>query len=633
MEHATPFKVSANRWVAGNMGRGGSGPDSESPEVVERKVKALLNKLTMERFDTISDEIVAWANKSEKEKDGRTLFQVIKLVFEKATDKELFSEIYARLCRKMMEQISPKVQDDGTKNSEGKPFAGGNLFRKYLLNRCQEDFERGWVAKEETAFAAATKASAEKAVRGANDKTKGGEESELYSEEYYAAAKAKRHGLGLIRFIGELFKLQMLTERIMHECIKKLLGNVENPEEEEIESLCKLLITVGSLLDTPKARAHLDVYFSRMRELTKNKNVNARMVFMLQGVIELRQRKWIPRNAVAAPTTIAQIHEAAAKEKLAQEKDAFLRQNNASISLGGSRRGGNREVADTPRPWWSAVGAGAAHAQPRAGSQSQFRKINKVAPMSFAPTSVFDDKKGGPKSRDSPMLRTASSSNMFSMLQSSDVTVDPPTPKSSRPPSRKPSVDLGVGGPLEPPQQRRKLQLLPRTKPVGEESEPSSPSASEAGSDDEAAGEGDTSAPAAISEGEAKAKIDEDIKEFSGIRMLDEAESYFSGLPTKHRHRLVDALVMKSIEMKDRDVELVGDLFVRVREKDLCSPAMFEEGFIGLAEILDDLAVDIPKAWSYFATLLKGSGLDQDEERCARIAEKTMDSDRLNQLL
>ena len=282
MEPVTPLEVSANRWVAGSTRRGGSGLDSESPEVVERKVKGLLNKLTMERFDSISDQIIAWANKSEKEKDGRTLIQVIKLVFEKATDEATFSEMYARLCRKMMEQISPKVQDDGIKNNEGKPFAGGNLFRKYLLNRCQEDFERGWVAKEATAAAAASKATADKAVREANENTKGGEESELYSEEYYAAAKAKRRGLGLIRFIGELFKLQMLTERIMHECIKKLLGNVENPEEEEIESLCKLLITVGSLLDTPKARAHLDVYFSRMRELTKNKNVNARMVFMLQ---------------------------------------------------------------------------------------------------------------------------------------------------------------------------------------------------------------------------------------------------------------------------------------------------------------------------------------------------------------
>ena len=304
------------------------------------------------------------------------------------------------------------------------------------------------------------------------------------------------------------------------------------------------------------------------------------------------------------------------------------------MSRGGSRRGGNRDVADALHPdGWSVAGPGPPRAQPKAGDLSQFGKINKVAPMSFAPTSVFNNKKGDPKSRESPMSRTASSSNMFSMLQSSDATVDPPTSKSSRPPSRKPSVDLGVGGPPEPVPQRRKLQLLPRTKPVGEESKASSPAASEAGSDDDAAGEGGSPSPAVISEEEAKSKIDEDVKEFFAIRMLDEAESYFSSLPTEYQHRLVDTLVMKSIDMKDPDVNLVGGLFVRVREKDLCSPAVFEEGFNGLAEMLDDLAVDIPKAWLYFAILLKGSGLDQDEERYARIAEKTTDPDRLTQLL
>jgi translation initiation factor 4G len=323
----------------------------------------------------------------------------------------------------------------------------------------------------------------------------------------------------------------------------------------------------------------------------------------------------------------------AAKEKMAQEKDAFMRQN-ASMSRGGSRRGGNRDVSDAPHPdGWSVAGQGAARPQPKAGDLSQFGKINKVASMSFAPTSVFNNKKGDPKSRDSPVSRTASSSNMFSMLQSSDAIVDPPTSKGSRPPSRKPSVDLGVSGPPEPVPQRRKLQLLPRTRPVGEESKTSTPAVSEVGSDDEAAEEADTLALAAMSEREAKSKIDEDVKEFFGVRLLDEAESYFSSLPTEHRHRLVETLVMKSIEMKEPDVRLVGDLFVRVREKDLCSADVFEEGFNDLAELLDDLAVDIPKAWLYFAILLKGSGLDQDEERYARIAKKTMDPDRLNQLL
>ena len=123
----------------------------------------------------------------------------------------------------------------------------------------------------------------DEAVKAANE-TKGDQKEEyaLYSEEYYAAQKAKQRGLGLIKFIGELFKLQMLTERIMHECVKKLLGNVDNPEEEEIESLCKLLTTVGIILDTQKARAHMDVYFSQMKELTKSLHVTPHMQFMLQ---------------------------------------------------------------------------------------------------------------------------------------------------------------------------------------------------------------------------------------------------------------------------------------------------------------------------------------------------------------
>ena len=277
-----PLMLSEKRWVPVTLLKGRAANDPDSPDIVDRKVKGLLNKLTMEKFDSISDQIIAWANKSEAEKDGRTLIQVIRLVFEKATDEATWSEMYARLCRKMMEQISSSVQDDGIRNSEGKPITGGQLFRKYLLNRCQEDFERGWTAKEATAAAAASKAKEDEAVKASNEKRTGEDEVALYSEEYYAAQKAKRQGLGLIKFIGELFKLQMLTERIMHECVKKLLGNVQNPEEEEIESLCKLLATVGAILDTSKARAHMDVYFSRMKELVKSPSVTPRMQFMLQ---------------------------------------------------------------------------------------------------------------------------------------------------------------------------------------------------------------------------------------------------------------------------------------------------------------------------------------------------------------
>ena len=49
-------------------------------------------------------------------------------------------------------------------------------------------------------------------------------------------------------FIGELFKLQMLTAPIMYDCVDYLLRN--KTDEESLECLCKLLRTMGKELDT-----------------------------------------------------------------------------------------------------------------------------------------------------------------------------------------------------------------------------------------------------------------------------------------------------------------------------------------------------------------------------------------------
>lgn len=597
-EPVVPLQMSANRWDRKAM----AGIDPDAPEVVDRKVKSLLNKLSMEKFASISDQIIDWANKSEKEKDGRTLIQVIRLVFEKATDEATWSEMYARLCRKMMERISPLVQDDGIKNAEGKPITGGQLFRKYLLNRCQEDFERGWVAKEATAAAAASKALEDEAVKAANEKGKDTGETVLYSDEYYAAQKAKRQGLGLIKFIGELFKLQMLTERIMHECVKKLLGNVDNPEEEEIESLCKLLTTVGEQLDTTKARAHMDVYFSRMKELTKSLNVSPRMQFMLQDVIELRERKWVSRNAVVVPTTIAQIHEAAAREKAAQEKEAYQRQY--SMSRGGSRRGGERgEVSQTNADGWAVAGNAASRAPPKAGDLTNFGKISKNTAMSFGPSSVFAAGKDKGNKRET-ISRTNSSSNMFSMLQSAELPTE-------------------VAKPPEP--QRKRLILQPRSKPAAadEQTQESATAKSESGSEE------DEASVMEMSEEKVQAKIAEDVKELFTARNLDEAEGYFSSLPSAHHHKLVDKLVSTAVEQKESDAQLVADLFGRLAaaKDQLVSRDAFEEGLTPIAEIIEDLAIDAPKAYPFFAIMVKA--VDFDEERRRRLADKSTDSERL----
>ncbi|PVG02533.1 hypothetical protein CPB86DRAFT_587203 [Serendipita vermifera] len=585
--------------------------DQTTPEFVEGKVKSLLNKLTMEKFDSISAQILEWANRSVNEVDGRTLIQVIKLVFEKATDEATWSEMYARLCRFLMERISQDVRDEGIKNADGKPIAGGNLFRKYLLNRCQEDFERGWSQKEAAVAAAANKADDDKAVAAAADKNGNGEEV-LYSDEYYAAQKAKRRGLGLVKFIGELFKLQMLTERIMHECIKKLLSNVENPEEEEIESLCKLLATVGQALDTVKARNHMDIYFSRMQELANSGQISSRIQFMLLDIIELRSRKWVPRNQVSAPTTIAEVHQKAERDRQTAEREAALRQAGGRDHLRNSRRE-TRDFTPSQDGWTTPTSSKPPNKG--VGDLSNFGKIQKSNTMQFGPSSIFSKKE---KRESTSATRNSSSSNMFAALNSSEATPDAAsvgsrTANSTRPPSRKGSIDFGPGSVADTPQ-RRRLMLQPRTvaSDAGSfrDDAGSAIGQSEAG-DDESVGAAAGSAKGTMSADQAKRKIKEDVKELFMLRQLSEAEGYFTGLPTEFRALLVKELVNKAVDARASDVQLIADVFGLVADKSLVEEEQFIEGFSSDMEYLEDTSTDSPNAYGNIATLMKATKLSQ----------------------
>jgi translation initiation factor 4G len=247
----------------------------EIARLQDDSLETLLSKLTLDNyFEPVSDQIVAWVNRSESEKDASTLRAVTQLVYEQAIADCEHSETYARMCRTMVERISPKVQEVGVTDAEGKPIAGGRLFTKYLLNRCQDDFERVWSNKD-VALSSHAATTSEKDALGPPS----GDKSAVDQSTF---VNTKRQQMGVIKLVAELFKVQMLTERVMHECVKKLLGKVGNPGEPEIESLCMLLTTVGSLIDTPKARAHMDIYFSRMKELTKSPNLNSRMCSAIQ---------------------------------------------------------------------------------------------------------------------------------------------------------------------------------------------------------------------------------------------------------------------------------------------------------------------------------------------------------------
>lgn len=46
----------------------------------------------------------------------------------------------------------------------------------------------------------------------------------------------------------------MLTEKIMHDCLSLLLGDIKSPSDIHIEALCRLMGSIGAEIDHQKAK-------------------------------------------------------------------------------------------------------------------------------------------------------------------------------------------------------------------------------------------------------------------------------------------------------------------------------------------------------------------------------------------
>ena len=88
-----------------------------------------------------------------------------------------------------------------------------------------------------------------------------------------------------------------------------------------------------------------------------------------------------------------------------------------------------------------------------------------------------------------------------------------------------------------------------------------------------------------------------------------------------------------ALESKEADAVLVSDFFAQAASRGQCSSEVFEAGFMPVTVLLYDIAIDAPNAFKYMAILLKGAGFVKDKERLAQLAGKSMDSDKLLQLV
>jgi translation initiation factor 4G len=67
---------------------------------------------------------------------------------------------------------------------------------------------------------------------------------------------------------------------VMKQCFLKLLGNVNETDDEDIESACKLLTTIGATYDA-QSRENVDGIMNRLGIIRDKDQVTSRVKFMI----------------------------------------------------------------------------------------------------------------------------------------------------------------------------------------------------------------------------------------------------------------------------------------------------------------------------------------------------------------
>uniref|UniRef100_A0AAY4E7V9 Uncharacterized protein n=1 Tax=Denticeps clupeoides TaxID=299321 RepID=A0AAY4E7V9_9TELE len=546
-----------------------------------RRVRSVLNKLTPQMFQPLMKQVTELTIDNEERLKG-----VIDLIFEKAISEPNFSVAYANMCRCLMGLKVPTVD---------KPGIWVN-FRKLLLNHCQKEFEKD--KDDDEIFEKKQK------------ELEADEESQRLKEELEEAKdKARRRSLGNIKFIGELFKLKMLTEAIMHDCVVKLL---KNHDEESLECLCRLLSTIGKDLDFEKAKPRMDQYFNQMEKIIKERKTSSRIRFMLQDLLDLRRNTWVPRRGDQGPKTIEQIHkEAELEEHREQVKVLHLMSKKDARGVGpGGHRSGPR-TSQPPDEGWNTVPISSKN---RPIDPTRLSKITMVRNLDN--NNLFSQLDSG---------RT-STLNRFSALQQPSSSH---TDSERRTPQRSGSISSRERGGerfdrrddrhddrgsdrMDRPRAAAARRNFSRDK-EDRESESSrliASTAEDQGRERDVKRVSESTPPPitskpALSEEELERKSTAIIEEYLHINDLKEAlqcVSEMNSMPLLHV--FVRTAVESTLERSTITREHMGILLQHLIMTGTMPTEQYYKGLQEILEVAEDMAIDIPHIWRYLAEII-----------------------------
>ena len=547
--------------------------DDPEEEKRQKEIKSVLNKLTPQNFDKLYVKLTEIEISSEK-----TLVGLIDQIFDKSLTEPTFCPLYAELCNAVKDKL-PEFEVDGHKMN----------FRRVLLNKCQEEFEKGATAIQkarddmnELENPSANTGDSKKEKGEDDNKDEGSEEleeGEVKDEKAIKLEKdkkimklredeirARRRMLGNVIFIGQLYMKHILTEKIMHGCIMEQLGDIEDPDPESVEALCKLMTTIGAQIDQPKSKTMMDEYFARLNKLGKHPKLESRIRFMIRDVIDLRHNLWKVRRKVEGPKKLSEVHKDAMEALSGKGDRRGDRRGDRFRDQSGGRFGGrNHMMGGGPPPHFENEGFVEYGKRPQSGLSGRPNMPLRLAPQgTFFQSGVKRDqgphgKRVGDAKSASPADHASRSPGEGSRDHGSHGRVGE-------------SAKHGRGG---PPSESTKIQ---------------------------------TKVEPAMSDEDVRRKAEAIIKEFYSANDRKEVTTCVKELKAKRAKLsvLVEVWLSDLLEGRNRSVDVMSSLLqeLATNGSDVLTKDDLHGGLLNIICTLEDIVLDAPMAPTMIASVL-----------------------------
>lgn len=355
------------------------------------------------------------------------------------------------------------------------------------------------------------------------------------------------------------------------------------PEEENVEAICHFFNTIGKQLDeNQKSKRINDIYFSRLKDLSTNPQLVQRLRFMVRDVIDLRANNWVPRReevnllSINAQVSLKFCHLIFISIFQVKAKTINEIHSEAEKNLGlrpGSIRN-NRAI--TPGAPGSTSPTG--FPMNRAGLGGMMPGMPGTRKMPGMPGLDNDNwevqrSRSMPRGVQSPLIGKTPSFNQKLLPQGSGGFIGGKTS----------ALLQGSGGPPAPSQVPTPYRQ-PSPTPITEK-----PSAPRPKSNPE----------------ELKRKTVSLLEEYFSVRLLDEALQCVEELKSPAYHpEFVKEAISLGLEKSPPCVDPVAKLLVYLFTKKVLGSKDISEGCFTYATLLEDLAIDLPKAPSNFGEII-----------------------------